>query len=228
MSAAEYQRLLPKLERVILKRGDIIYRAEQTIDAVYFLEDAVVAMVDSLNDGRTVEVGVIGREGIVGINIFLAGIVTPDKAIVQLPGEALTMKSKDLRGELASGSPLQLLLLAYARTFLAVVSQSVACCQHHTIGQRLARWLLTMNDYSGAGEFVMIHKGIAAMLGVRRERITEAARQLQEAGLISYRRGRISVLDRPGLGKKSCECYRFIKKQHERLYSGLPRLLYAK
>jgi len=138
------------------------------------------------------------------------------------------MKSKHLRRELAAGSPLQLLLLAYARTFLAVISQSVACSQHHTVEQRLARWLLTMNDFSGAREFLMIHKTIATVLGVRRERITEAARPLQEAKLISYSRGRIKVLDRTGLGKRSCECYRFIRKQYERLYSGSPRLAYAK
>ena len=199
--ATEYRRLLPRLEHVTLKRGEIIYRADQKIEQVYFPEDAVIAMVDTTDDGRTVEVGVIGREGIVGINIFLGGAVTPDKAIVQLPGGAMRMKSKDLRKEVRFGSPLQRLLLDYTRTFLAVISQSVACSQHHSMEQRLARWLLTMSDYAGAREFLMVHESIAAMLGVRRVSITEAARRLQAAGLISYRRGRISVLDRPGLGK---------------------------
>ena len=148
--ATEYRRLLPKLEHVALKRGEIVYRADQEIEEVYFPEDAVVAMIDTTDDRRTVEVGVIGREGIVGINIFLGGVVTPDKAIVQLPGGAFKMRSKDLRTNVRFGSALQRLLLAYTRTFLAVISQSVACSQHHTIGQRVARWLLTMSDYSGS------------------------------------------------------------------------------
>ena len=223
--ASEYKRLLPRLEHVSLKRGEIVYRADQDIEAVYFPEEAVVAMVDTTGDGRTIEVGIIGGEGLVGINIFLGGVVTPDKAIVQLPGSAMRMKSKDLRKEARFGSPLQRLLLEYTRTFLAVISQSVACSQHHNIEQRVARWLLTMNDYAGSREFLMVHESIAAMLGVRRVGITETARKLQAAGLISYRRGRISVLDKPGLRKKSCECYRFIRQQYEGLHGELPRLL---
>jgi CRP-like cAMP-binding protein len=221
----EYRRLAPKLEHVTLRSGEIIYSASQEIEAVYFPEDAVVAMVDTAEDGHTVEVGIVGREGIVGINIFLGGTVTPDKAIVQLPGGAMRMKSKDLRKEVRFGSPLQRLLLNYTRTFLAVISQSVACSQHHSVEQRLARWLLTMSDYAGSGEFLMVHESIAAMLGVRRVGITEAANRLQAAALIGYHRGRISVLDKAGLEKKSCECYRFIRKQYQALHAELPRLL---
>jgi len=226
--ATEYKRLLPRLEHVALKRGQIVYRADQQIEAVYFPEEAVVAMVDMMDDGRTVEVGVIGREGIVGINIFLGGVVTPDKAIVQLPGGAMRMKAKDLRKEVRFGSPLQRLLLGYTRTFLAVISQSVACSEHHSVDQRLARWLLTMNDYSGASEFLMVQESIAAMLGVRRVSITEAGGRLQEAALIRYRRGRITILDKPGLEKQSCECYRFIRRQYAGLRAELPRLLSRK
>ena len=169
--------------------------------------------------------GIVGREGIVGINIFLGGTVTPDKAIVQLAGGAMRMKSKDLRKEVRFGSPLQRLLLDYTRRFLAVISQSVACSQHHSVEQRLARWLLTMNDYAGSGEFLMVHESIAAMLGVRRVGVTEAANRFQSAALIGYHRGRISVLDKAGLEKKSCECYRFIRKQYKALHAELPRLL---
>jgi CRP-like cAMP-binding protein len=223
--ASEYKRLLPRLEHVTLKRGEIVYRADQDIEVVYFPEEAVVAMVDTTDDRRTVEVGVIGREGIVGINIFLGGIATPDKAIVQLPGGAMRMKSKDLRREVRFGSALQRLLLEYTRTFLAVISQSVACSQHHSIQQRVARWLLTMSDYADSREFLMVHESIAAMLGVRRVSITEAAQKLQAGALIGYRRGRISVLDKAGLVKQSCECYLFIRQQYQRLHSALPGLL---
>jgi CRP-like cAMP-binding protein len=226
--ATEYKRLLPRLEHVELKRGEILYRADQKIEAVYFPEDAVIAMVDTTDDRRTVEVGIIGREGIVGINIFLGGALTPDKAIVQLPGGAFRMKSKDLRKEMRFGSPLQRLLLAYTRSFLAVISQSVACSQHHGIERRLARWLLTMNDYAGSREFLMDHKSIAGMLGVRREGVTEAAHKLQRAGLIGYQRGRIHVLEKSRLEKKSCECYRFIRRQYESLDAEVQRLLFRK
>jgi CRP-like cAMP-binding protein len=226
--ASEYRRLLPRLEHVTLKRGEIVYRADQEIEAVYFPEEAVVAMVDTTADRRTVEVGIIGREGIVGINIFLGGAITPDKAIVQLPGGAMRMKSKDLRKEIRFGSPLQRLLLEYTRTFLAVISQSVACSQHHSIPQRVARWLLTMSDYAGSREFLMVHESIAAMLGARRVSITEAAQKFQATGLISYGRGHISIIDKPGLVRESCECYRYIREQYERLHRAVPELLVSR
>jgi len=209
---------------VQLKRGAVVYRADQKIEHVYFPEDAVIAMVDSMDDGRTVEVGIIGREGIVGINIFLGGIVTPDKSIVQLAGGAMQMQAKDLRKQLRFGSPLQRVLLAYARTFLAVISQSLACSQHHNIEQRLPRLLLTMHDHAGSGEFLMVQQSMATLLGVRRAGVTQSAQELQAANLISYHRGCISVLDKARLTKKSCECYRFIRQQYKRLHEELPRL----
>ncbi len=223
--ASEYKRLLPKLEYVLLKRGEIVYRADQRIDDVYFPEGAVIAMIDSMDDGRTVEVGIIGREGIVGVNIFLGGVVTPDKAIVILGGGAMRMRANDLRKELRFGSALQRALLAYARTFLAVISQSVACSQHHNIEQRLARLLLTLHDYAGSREYLMAQPSMATLLGVRRAGVTESAQKLQAAHLISYHRGRIRVLDRAGLAKRSCECYRFIRWQYKSLHDELRQLL---
>jgi CRP-like cAMP-binding protein len=226
--AAEYKSISPIVERVNLECGDVVYRANRRIEAVYFPEDAVVAVVDRLADGRTVEVGTIGREGMLGLNIFLAGIVSPDKAIVLLSGAAIKIKSADLQRELSLGTPLRRLLLAYARTFLSVISQSVACCQHHTIQQRLARWLLTINDYSCGREILMVQKSIAEMLGARRAGITEAAGELQSANLISYRRGRIKILDKARLGKSSCECYRFIRQEYTRLHAPERQLAYRK
>lgn len=226
--ATEYKHLLPKLERVTLKRGEIVYRANEQIDEVYFPEDAVVAMVDTMEDNRTVEVGIIGSEGFVGINIFLGGIITPDKAIVQISGNAMRMKSLDLRKELRFGSPLQRLLLDYTRAFLAVMSQSVACSQHHTVEQRLARWLLSMSDYVGTREFVMNQQTIAAMLGVRRSSISDAANKFQANGLISYRRSKMSILDKSSLRKQSCECYAINRKAFEALHRKLPKLLSGK
>lgn len=222
---SEYKRLRPKLERVQLKPQEVIYRADEEIEYVYFPEDAVVAMIDTVEDGSTVEVGIIGHEGMVGINIFLGCQITPDRAIVQIGGAAMRMKTSDLRSELHFGKPLQRLLLRYTQALLAVISQSVACSQHHTVGQRLARWLLTMNDYVEANEFAMSQAAIAAMLGSRRVGVTEAAGKLQEAGMIRYSRGRIHIVDEAGLKKKSCECYRFIRQQFQALLTDVPTFL---
>ncbi len=226
--AADYKQLLPKLEHVTLTAGQVLYRADQEIEDVYFPEDAVVAMIDTMEDTRTVEVGIIGREGILGINVFLGGVLTPDRAIVQFSGGAIRMSANELRSEMRFGGPLQQLLLAYARTFLAVISQSVACSQHHDIEQRLARLLLTLNHYAGSREFPMVQASIAALLGVRRSGISGAAGKFQTQGLMRYRRGRISVIDRRGLEKKSCECYRFIRRQYAQFQDRLPRLLSRK
>jgi CRP-like cAMP-binding protein len=222
---SEYKRLRPRLEPVELERDQVIYKADQKIRYVYFPESAVVAMIDTLEDGSTVEVGVIGHEGMVGINIFLGSLITPDKAIVQIAGSAMRMKTTDLRKELRFGSPLQRLLLRYTQALLAVISQSVACSQHHTIPQRLSRWLLTMHDYSSSNAFEMSHAHIAAMLGTRREGVTEAAGKLQADGVIRYSRGRISILDETALKRKTCECYRFIKQQFGGVITDVPKVL---
>jgi CRP-like cAMP-binding protein len=223
--AADYKEILPKLEHVTLTAGQVLYKADQEIKEVYFPEEAVVAMIDTMQDARTVEVGIIGREGIVGINVLLGGVITPDKAIVQLSGGAMRMSANELRGEMRFGSPLQQLLLAYARSFLAVISQSVACSQHHDIEQRLARLLLTLNHYAGSREFPMMQAALAALLGVRRSGISEAAGKFQTQGLVRYERGCIRVIDRRGLEKKCCECYRFIRRQYARFQHRLPHLL---
>lgn len=224
---AEYNHLSARLERVELKAGEIVYQADQRIEYVYFPESAVVAMIDTLEDGGTVEVGVIGHEGMVGINIFLGALATPDRAVAQIGGSAMRMKTRDLRAELRFGSPLQRLLLRYTQVLLAVISQSVACSQHHSVEQRLARLLLTMHYYAKANALVMSHQSIAAMLGARRVGITGAAGTLRAAGLISYLRGRIAIVDEQGLRKKSCECYAFIRKQFDGLLGDVPKVLSA-
>jgi len=217
LALADYGRLLGKMEPVTLARGEVTYRAKQDIEYVYFPGDAVVAMVNTTQEGRTVEVGIVGREGMVGINVFLGGLATPDRAVVQLSGSALRMKSRDLRTELHLGGPLQRSLLRYTQVLVAVISQSIACSQHHSVVQRLARWLLTMYDYAQPHEFAMSHESTAAMLGARRSGVSIAAAGLRDGGLIGYRRGRVAVLDKRGLERKSCECYRLIRKQRDGL-----------
>src|SRR5688572_22691024 len=184
---SEYKHLRPRLERADLKAGEVIYRADQSIEYVYFPETAVVAMMDTMENGATVEVGIIGHEGMVGINMFLGHRVTPDKAIVQLPGSAMRMTADDFCKDILFGSPLQRLLLRYTQSLLAVISQSVGCSQHHTAAQRLARWLLTMHYYAEAKQFEMSQESIGGVLGVRRAGVSGAARELQAKGLIAYR-----------------------------------------
>lgn len=222
---SEYRDLRPRLEQVELKPGEIIYRADQAIKYVYFPGRAAVAMIDTLEDGRTVEIGIIGAEGMVGINIFLSCLITPDKAVVHVPGDAMRMKANDLRQAVRFGSPLQHLLLRYTQVLLASISQSVACSQHHALVQRVARLILTLRDHAESNEFTMSHRSIATLLGMRREGVSEAAGKLQAAGLITYSRAHIRILDAAGLKKQSCECYRFIRRQINGMQRDMPRVL---
>lgn len=226
--ASQFERLLPKLEHVTLKGGDLIYRADQKIEYMYFPEEAVVAMIDSMDDGahRRRRHHRPRRTG--GHQYF------PGRHRHPRQGHRATRRRRDEdEGErLAEGNalwePAAAVTSGLARTFLAVISQSVACNSHHQIGQRLARLLLTMSDYAGLHEFLMVQESIAGLLGVRRVGVTEAALELQADALIRYRRGGIRILDRPRLLKRSCECYRFIRQQYKQLLDELPRLLSRK
>jgi CRP-like cAMP-binding protein len=225
---SEYKHLRPRLERADLEAGEIIYRADQSIEYVYFPESAVVAMMDTMENGATVEVGIIGHEGMVGINMFLGHQVTPDQGIVQIPGTAMRMTADDFCRDIRFGSPLQRLLLRYTQAVLAVISQSIGCSQHHSVAQRLARWLLTMHYYAEANQFEMSQESIAAMLGVGRARVNMAAANFKAKGLITYRRSRIRIVDEMGLKRISCECYRFIRKEYEALLGDVPKYLSRK
>lgn len=216
----EYQHLLPQLQRVELSLAEVIYDAESQVQYVYFPETAVVSLLSTLENGATSEVGLIGREGMVGLSIFLGGTISHDQAVVQVAGTALRMRPSVLREELHLGSPLQLLLLRYTQSFLALVTQSVVCSQHHTVNQRLARWLLMMHDYVESNELQLTHELIAGMMGVRRAGVSTAVGGLKGAGLIKTSRGRITILDRRGLEACSCECYAIIREEFNSLHAG--------
>jgi len=216
----DYDHLVPHLEQVELSLGQVIYSAESEIDYVYFPENSVVSLLSTLKDGGTSEVGLVGREGMVGLTIFLAGAITPERAMVQLAGTAMRMKAVALRNELQHGSPLQLLLLLYTRAFIALISQSVVCSQHHGLDQRLARWLLMMRDYADSDDLRLTQEMIAAMIGSRRAGISVAATALARTDLVRTSRGHITILDRKGLERATCECYGIIKDEFDRLYSS--------
>lgn len=216
----EYQHLVPHLEHVDLALGDVIYLQGGNIENVYFPETSVVSLLSTMENGATTEVGLVGREGMVGLTVFLGGALTPEEAIVQLAGSAMVMKASVLREELKVGSPLQLLLLRYTRSFLALITQSVACSQHHSLEQRYARWLLMMHNYSESDTLRLTHEMVSSMIGTRRAGVTIASLALKERKLIDAGRGWVRILDRQGLEAIACECYPIIRDEFSRLHNS--------
>jgi CRP-like cAMP-binding protein len=212
----EYNRLLPQLERVSLPLREILYEANGPIAHVYFPLSGVVSLV-IMDGGFTLEVGVIGNEGMVGTPILLGADRSPTKAIVQIPGEALRLEVKVFQKEMRRDGPLYGLVLLYTQAMINQISQSIVCNHRHSVKKRMCRWLVMSHNRVGADEFLLTHEFLAQMLGVCRPTVTAVAGNLQKAGLISYHRGRITVLDRKGLEAASCECYEVIAKELDRL-----------
>ena len=214
----DYHRLVSHIRQVDLTLGDVIYSAGDKIESVYFPETAVVSLLSTLDDGATTEVGLIGREGMVGLSVFLGGAITPERAVVQLSGRALKMPAAVLSGELKLGGALQLQLLRYTRSFLALVTQSVICSQHHSLEARFARWLLMMLDYSESNTLKLTHEMVSGMIGTRRAGVSMATRELRNRILIKSGRGAITIIDRKGLERAACECYSIIREEFEKLH----------
>jgi CRP-like cAMP-binding protein len=213
-------RLAPHLHAVDLVQGDVIYSAGDNIDTVYFPQTAVVSLLSALEDGSTTEVGLIGREGMVGLSVFLGGAVTAERAVVQINGTALKMAAADLAQELRRGSPLQVQLLRYTGSFIALVTQSVICSQHHSLEARFARWLLMMRDYSESNTLQLTHEMVAGMIGTRRAGVSMATRALRERGLIDSSRGMIEIVNGDGLESAACECYSIIREEFAELHNN--------
>lgn len=215
----EYQRLAPDLEKVDLVLGDSLVESGQAMQHVYFPTDSIVSLLCVMEDGDSTEIAVVGAEGIVGISLFMGGETTPSRAIVQSAGTAYRLKGHLLKDEFYRAGALQGLLLRYTQALLTQMAQTAVCNRHHSLDQQLCRWLLLSLDRLPTNELLMTQELIANMLGVRREGVTESAGKLQKAGLISYHRGRITILDRPGLEARVCECYAVVRKEYERLLS---------
>jgi CRP-like cAMP-binding protein len=216
----DYQHLLPRLERVHMFAGDVVYRADDRAEYAYFPEDTVLSLLSTLEDGTTTEVGLIGREGMAGLSIILGGDITHDLALVQVEGNALRMRASVLREEIRLGSPLQLLLLRDTQSFITLISQSIICSQHHSIEQRYARWVLMISDHVGPGKLRLTQELIANMIGSRRAGITKVALTFRKAGVISYVRGYLTISDREGLEASACECYGVIRDEFDRLHTS--------
>lgn len=219
---AEFERLLPHLHPIALPLGMALYESGEGLSHVYFPTDAIVSLLYVMENGASAEIAVVGHEGIVGIAVFMGGETVPNRAVVQSAGHAYRLAGPVLKREFARvegrhrGS-LQPLLLRYTMALLTQMAQTAVCNRHHTIDQQLCRWLLLSLDRLPANELCMTQELIANMLGVRREGVTEAAGQLQSAGLIRYSRGHITVLDRPGLEARVCECYEVVRREFRRL-----------
>jgi len=215
-----YQALLPSLEPVRLPLGLALYESGGAQGYVYFPTNSIVSLLYVLEDGSSAEIAVTGCEGLVGIALFMGGETTPSRAVVQSAGQGFRIRDSTLKKNFQLGGALQLLLLRFTQALITQMTQTAVCNRHHSVDQQLCRWLLLSLDRLPANELVMTQELIANMLGVRREGVTEAARKLQDEGLIEYSRGRITVLDRPQLEARVCECYAVVKTEYDRL---LPR-----
>ena len=220
LPSAEWRRLEPHLERVELPLGKVLYESGDTMRHVYFPTNTIVSLLYVMESGASAEIGVVGNEGIVGISLFMGGGSTPSRAVVQSAGEGLRLKAQIIKDEFDRSGPVMHLLLRYTQALITQMSQTAVCNRHHSLDQQLCRWLLLSLDRLQGTTLTMTQELIANMLGVRREGVTESALKLQRAGLINYARGHITVLDRPGLEKRCCECYAVVKREYERL---LPR-----
>jgi CRP-like cAMP-binding protein len=216
----EYQQLLPHLKKIDLPQGEILYNPGDRIEYVYFPHAGVISLVTLLKDGASVEVGVVGREGMCGISIVLGDDRAPSQAIVQIGNGGTRLKASVLHEELKRGGELRNLLQRFILASLQRTSQAAACNRNHHVGERLAFWLLTCQDSIGHNNLKLTQDFIAEMLGTRRAGVTEAAMTLQSLGLIRYSRGNINILDRPGLEEASCECYGVVRQEFDRLLNG--------
>jgi CRP-like cAMP-binding protein len=213
----EYARLLPNLELVLMPLGHVLYESGNELRYVYFPTTSIVSLLYVLLDGASAEIAVVGNEGVIGVALFMGGETMPNRAVVQSAGHAYRLKGQLLKEEFNRSGELQHLLLRYTQALLTQMAQTAVCNRHHSLDQQLCRWLLLSLDRLPSDELVMTQELIANMLGVRREGVTEAAGNLQKAGLIRYSRGHITVLDRAGLEARVCECYAVVRREFERL-----------
>jgi CRP-like cAMP-binding protein len=218
LPADVFDRLRPDLELVEMPLGKVLYESGAEMKQVYFpVPGCIVSMLYVMADGASAEIAVVGDEGMVGISLFMGGDTTPSRALVQNAGWAFQLSGKELIAEFERHSDLQHLLLRFTQALITQMSQTAVCNRHHSVDQQLCRWLLLSLDRLATNELTMTQELIANMLGVRREGVTEAAGKLQDRGLIHYSRGRIKILDRPGLEVRVCECYAVVKKEYDRL-----------
>jgi CRP-like cAMP-binding protein len=213
------ERMVPSLELVDLPLGMILYESGDTLKYAYFPVDTIISLLYVMENGDSAEISVVGNDGLLGTALFMGGESTPSRAVVQSAGHAYRMNRAKFKGEFIRHTEMLLLLLRYTQALITQMAQTAVCNRHHTVDQQLCRWLLLSLDRLPTNNLVMTQELIANMLGVRRESVTEAAGKLQKLGVINYRRGNITALDRPKLEELCCECYAVVKKETDRLMS---------
>ena len=214
---AEWERWRPQLEAVDMPLGKVLYESGMKLAHLYFPTTSIVSLLYVMENGASAEIAIVGHEGLVGVSLFMGGDSTPSRAVVQSAGRGFRLKAGGMMNEFNRSGPVMHLLLRYTQALITQMAQTAVCNRHHTLDQQLCRWLLLSLDRLPGNELVMTQELIANMLGVRREGVTEAAGRLQKDGLISYQRGRITVLNRPELEQRTCECYAVVKKEYDRL-----------
>ena len=217
LPAEIFERIFPHLELVSMPLGEVLYESGGQLQHVYFPTTAIVSLHYIMENGASSEIAGVGNEGVLGISLFMGGNTTPSLATVQTAGHGYRMKVRLMMEEFDRAGPMMRLMLRYTQALITQMSQTAVCNRHHSVEQQLCRWLLLTLDRLTSNELIMTQELIASMLGVRREGITEAAGNLQRAGLISYRRGHITVLERSGLESRVCECYVVVKNEFDRL-----------
>ena len=222
LPAVEFDRLSEHLELVSMPLGEALYESGGRLQHVYFPTTSIVSLIYVLENGASAEIAIVGNEGILGISLFMGGETTPSRAVVQSAGYGYRLKAQLLKDEFNRAGPVLHLLLRYTQALITQMTQTAVCNRHHTVEQQLCRWLLLSIDRLPSDSLTMTQELIANMLGVRREGVTEAAGNLQRAGLITYSRGHITVLDRPGLEQSVCECYAVVKLEFNRLLTDIP------
>jgi CRP-like cAMP-binding protein len=210
--------LILKLQSAALPLGQVLHEPGGRLEYVYFPTSSVISFVHTMQDGATAETGLVGNDGVVGIELFLGGETTPNRAIVQIAGQALRIPARLFQYEVAHDAHMERILLRYTQSLLTQISQTAVCNRLHSMEQRLCRWLLMCHDRASCAELLFTQELIANVLGGRRESVTVAAGRLQDAGLIHYRRGHVRILDRNGLESSTCECYRSVEEEIDRLF----------
>jgi CRP-like cAMP-binding protein len=213
----EFARLEPHLEPVSLSLGKVIYESGEQLEYIYFPTTAIISLLYIMENGSTAEIGMAGNDGLVGVALFMGGSTTPNRAVVQSAGNAFRLNSKALQLEFSLSGQFQNILLRYTQYLMTQISQTAVCNRLHSVEQQLCRWLLINHDLLQTNKLIMTHDLIANMLGVRREGVSIAAGNLQRKGLIKYVRGTITILDRKGLEFTTCECYKVVKEEYDRL-----------
>jgi CRP-like cAMP-binding protein len=218
----DFRQLVPHLERFPMRLGETLYRPGEPLQHAYFPTTAIVSVLYVMESGASAEIASVGNEGVLGISLFMGGITTPSSAVVQTPGLSHRIKANLLQDKFNRGGNTRQLLLRYTEALAVQIGLTASCNRHHSVEQQLCRWLLTTLDRLPLSEVVMTHEQMAGILGVRRESITAAAGKLQRAGVLSYRRGHITVVERLGLEAVACECYTLVKHEYSRLRADAP------